>query len=102
MASSADISLPVNPAAAITWGRGSGCPPKPTEKELNPMANKALNITPETNADDLVVLDRKQLVMFAKQIAASQYDDEPPQTNSRSIRHPRLGFGSKQHRESVR
>jgi hypothetical protein len=32
------------------------------------MANKALNITPETNADDLVVLDRKQLVMFAKQL----------------------------------
>ena len=30
--------------------------------------NKALNITSETNADDLVVLDRKQLVMFAKQL----------------------------------
>jgi len=41
---------------------------KPTEKEYKTMANKALNITPETNADDLVVLDRKQLVMFAKQL----------------------------------
>lgn len=51
-------------------GAGRCCPASQTnEKEPNPMANnKALNITPETNADDLVVLDRKQLVMFAKQL----------------------------------
>ena len=30
------------------------------------MSKPVLNITPETNADDLVVLDRHQLILFAK------------------------------------
>jgi hypothetical protein len=79
-------------------GAGRCCPASLNQRKgTKSMANKALNITPETNADDLVVLDRKQLVMFAKQLQHLNTMMNHLETNSRFDRHPRLGFGSKQH-----